>query len=140
MNTKDNISQFQFSRPRLKEAIFLANSDDNIDDIVFSFETKVQEPEKEDDDGKLFAKVMFTVSNFEDLSPTSDVPYFLRVSMESTFSWDEMLDFSVEDFLKVNAPSLLLSFIRPVVAELTGLSEYKQQYLPFIDFSANKKI
>ena len=106
---------------------------------MFSFETKVQEPEKDEDDSKLFAKVMFTVSNFEDLSPTSDVPYFLRVSMESTFSWDEMLDFSVEDFLKVNAPSLLLSFIRPVVAELTGLSEYKQQYLPFIDFSANKK-
>ena len=124
MNTKENISQFQFSRPRLKEAIFLANSDDNTDDIVFSFETKVQEPEKDEDDSKLFAKVMFTVSNFEDLSPTSDVPYFLRVSMESTFSWDEMLDFSVEDFLKVNAPSLLLSFIRPVVAELTGLSEY----------------
>lgn len=139
MNTKENISQFQFSRPRLKEAIFLANSDENTDDVVFSFETKVQEPEK-DENSKLFAKVMFTVSNFEDLSPTSDELYFLRVSMESTFSWDEMLDFSVEDFLKINAPSLLLSFIRPVVAELTGLSEYKQQYLPFIDFSVNKKI
>ena len=139
MNTKENISQFQFSRPRLKEAIFLANSDENTDDVVFSFETKVQEPEK-DDNSKLFAKVMFTVLNFEDLSSTSDEPYFLRVSMESTFSWDEMLDFSVEDFLIINAPSLLLSCIRPVVAELTVLSEYKQQYLPFIDFSVNKKI
>ena len=96
----------------MKEAIFLANSDENTDDVVFSFETKVQEPEK-DENSKLFAKVMFTVSNFEDLSPTSDEPYFLRVSMESTFSWDEMLDFSVEDFLKINAPSLLYSFMRP---------------------------
>ncbi|WP_041826715.1 protein-export chaperone SecB [Streptococcus salivarius] len=138
MNTKENKSQFQFSRPVLKEAIFLANADEKDEDVVFSFETRVQEPQR-NEDNQFSSKVTFTVSNFEDLSSTSDEPYFLRVSMESTFSWVEILDFSVDDFLKINAPSLLLSFIRPIIANLTGVSEYKDQFLPFIDFSNNKK-
>lgn len=138
MNTKENKSKFQFSRPVLKEAIFLANADEKDEDIVFSFETRVQEPQR-NEDNQFSSKVTFTVSNFEDLSSTSDEPYFLRVSMESTFSWVEISDFSVDDFLKINAPSLLLSFIRPIIANLTGVSEYKEQFLPFIDFSNNKK-
>ncbi|MBC3900977.1 hypothetical protein GH811_15275 [Acetobacterium malicum] len=66
---------------------------------------------------------------------TSKFPYYLIVVMESEFTWDKDLPKDmVPGFLSVNAPTLLLSYARPIVASITNSSKYPILNIPFINF------
>ena len=41
----------------------------------------------------------------------------------------------VKELLKVNGASVLLSYIRPIVANLTNSSQYSVLNIPFMDFT-----
>ncbi|QQE31659.1 protein-export chaperone SecB [Streptococcus lutetiensis] len=143
MDTKENKSSFQFTRPILKEAIFLSNETHLSEgELTFKFEVNAEEPQNSEENNKQYAKVFLTVSNFDFLPENQEnieEPYFLRVTMGATFTWFKDSPYDVDNLLKINAPSLLLSYIRPVITDLTGLSEYNEEFIPFIDFSANNK-
>lgn len=54
-----------------------------------------------------------------------------KVYLEKRLSTEEE-----EDLLKVNAASLLLSYIRPQIRSITSLSKFREQNIPFIDFTS----
>lgn len=142
MNTKTNRSFFQFSKPELTESIFAVNPSFSSDEPLrqeIKIESKVSKPQKRKDES--FATVTLTVRNFDEFKLTDDTPYLLRVSMESDFTWKKELDENEEyNLLRVNGSSFLLSYIRPFVSEMTGMSKFKREEIPFIDFTSSKEV
>lgn len=63
-----------------------------------------------------------------------DAPFRMRVKVASDFKWDNLDDESVEAMLKCNAPALLLSYMRPIVANITNVSKFPVYNLPFVNF------
>ena len=67
----------------------------------------------------------------------ADCPFFLTIAEGANFRWDKE-SYSEEQQKKLltqNAPALLLSYIRPLVASVTAASPYPTYHLPFIDFT-----
>ena len=107
---------------------------------------KIQ-PEQEDINMKL--KFTVTVHKDEKLPEASvdltcelgekksDYPYYLCVTETAKFLWSGSIDdaANLKFLLEKNAPALLLSFLRPVVWSITGLSPYPVYQIPFIDFT-----
>ena len=54
----------------------------------------------------------------------------------SDFKWEDLDDDTVEKLLNSNAPALLLSYMRPIVANLTNASNLPVYNLPFVNFKA----
>ena len=66
-------------------------------------------------------------------------PYFIRAVEKSDFRWsDEVEDNMVESLLSQNAPSLLLSYLRPIIVQITASSPYGIYNIPFVNFANSK--
>ena len=67
-----------------------------------------------------------------------NAPFKLCVSMYARFYWDNSYDnLEVDHFLNYNAVALLISYIRPVMANITMNSRFPAFNLPFIDLTVN---
>lgn len=62
-------------------------------------------------------------------------PFYVAAIEKADFRWDDVLDDNtVEQLLNQNAPSLLLSYLRPIIAQITAASPYDSFDIPFINF------
>lgn len=52
----------------------------------------------------------------------------------SAFRWDNEVE-NEDLLLKQNAPALLFSYIRPIIATITASSKYPAYDLPFVNFT-----
>ena len=145
MDTQKNKSNFSFIPPRLVESIFIENPEYkgdfcSVKNLKFNLNTSVEKPEKNPaNSDQNQAVVMLTLATANDLEFTENDACYLRITMKSKFVWqkDSYNDNEVDSLLKINAPSLLLSYIRPQVVSLTENSDIPTQHVPFIDFSQN---
>ena len=55
--------------------------------------------------------------------------------MSSDFEWEDMDESMIDTMLHINAPALLLGYMRPIVATITNSSKYPVYNLPFINFN-----
>lgn len=86
------------------------------------------------------AKIIFSLKIF-DQEKLLEVPFFIQVRMQGFFRWDESMDKEAyKKLLRTNAPAILLSYIRPIVSQLTSSSGYPPLILPLINFSNNEII
>lgn len=59
--------------------------------------------------------------------------------MASDFMWEDELEGMLEDkLLKANATSLILSYMRPIISNITNNSKYSVFNLPFLDMQNNE--
>lgn len=143
MDTNKNKSIFEFSDPRLISSVLLINKGyskklSSVKSLDFSVETLVSKP-SDLNKNKQHANVMLSVKTSDEIRMDEDVPVYILVSMEAEFIWKKgaFSDDTLKNLLKVNASSLLLSYIRPHVAEITEASEIPIQHIPFLDFTKN---
>lgn len=68
------------------------------------------------------------------------MPFFIDCAMESHFKWNESEydEKTVNELLSINAPSLLLGYLRPIVSQITNLSPYPPYNIPFYNFLNNE--
>lgn len=63
-------------------------------------------------------------------------PFYFAATEAAKFKWDNSLDDQrVEKLLNQNAPSLLLSYLRPIVAQITTSSPFETVNIPFMNFT-----
>ena len=63
-------------------------------------------------------------------------PFYIKAIEGANFRWnDELDDNMIEKLLNQNAPSLLLSYLRPIVAQVTSASKYGTYNIPFVNFT-----
>lgn len=125
-------SKFQFINPYLKEAEFKTNPDFIPDDTEFvmqnSFHVHVRRTGKE--------KRANVELELETNRNTNNAPFQLHVRVASDFKWEDLDEDTIEKLLNSNAPALLLSYMRPIVANLTNVSNLPVYNLPFVNFKA----
>lgn len=130
-------SVFQFENPRIKNIVFQSNdkfNPDNAQKVDFRIKTETNISRAENDKR---AQVELKVELPEEPKEMLDkgLPYYCCVSVIAEFVWEEDLEEKQADnFLRLNAAALLLSYARTTIAQLTMEAGYPAYHLPFIDF------
>ena len=124
-------SQFRFINPYLDEISFLTNPSfvkgEKPVTMENSFEVQVDRDESENR-----AHVRLTLSiNTE----AETAPFAIVIKMSSDFEWDDMEESTIDTMLHINAPALLLGYMRPIVATVTNSSKFPVYNLPYINFN-----
>lgn len=121
-------SNFQFKRPFLIDLHFGFNTDFNPDaDFSLSqeFSTNVM---MADDDKSAVVELDLVIGAKE------NTPFDVKITMASEFQWDSSIT-DIDDFLSINSATLLLSYMRPIVATVTSSSPLPGYQIPFMDFT-----
>lgn len=123
-------SEFQFFNPILKSLNFYINDDfkeedyNGLGDIISSVNTK-----RSDETQQALVTLSLKIGD-----RSKKVPFLIEISMEAKFLWDGFEDKQIDLLLNQNAPTLLISYMRPYISMITNGSEYPAYNLPFIDF------
>ena len=124
-------SNFQFKNPILKKINYHLNEDfdrDKFDKIDLNFQTNVI--------GKKSEKQAIVKLRGEFGESNENFPFYIEIELEAPFKWTEDIPEDVaKNLLKRNAPALLLSYMRPIVAFITSQSGIVPYNIPYIDFT-----
>lgn len=125
-------SNFQLDRQRIISTDFTLNKDflkkNNNLNIELEGKTEVKILSENT------AIVIFSLSVFNN-KPLEEVPFQIKVASEGTFSWNLSMDKKkLYNFLNINAPSILLSYIRSVVSMITSYAGLPNIMIPLINF------
>ena len=128
---KNEKSLFQFTNPYLIKSFFEENADfhDELEtEMELVTETKVNRTSEKT------ALVTLVFKNAGD-----NLPFNVEVIMSSEFEWEDenTSEEMLERLLVINAPALILSYIRPLVATLTSTSRFPTWHIPFINMKNN---
>lgn len=126
-------SDFKFSNPRLIKMEFekKVNSDDyekiSTENVNISLNCHVnKENEKE-----AFVVLEITIGEKQD-----ELPFFIHLLIGAGFKLDKQIqETDFDSLLQINAPTLLLSYARPIVSSITAQAGMKPLNLPFFNFT-----
>lgn len=131
-------SSFQFNNPSVTTLNFEINDDfysedfDGFDDIEITRNIRMPEENAQN----AIVSIVFDLGQKNEKSP-----FKIHIRMESEFTWTESMNTldeegnkHVDTFLKYNAPSLIMSYMRPVIAGITNSSKFPAYNIPFMDF------
>lgn len=130
-------SAFQFTNPSIIYVKFIENSgfqQEENEDIEISAGIEIKQGEISGNECSVNAVV--TVGEESD-----SVPFLIEIEITARFRWntDEKEKLNIEAFLEQNAPSLLISYVRPIIAMITDASHYPAYHLPFINMAGRRK-
>lgn len=128
-------SSFQFRNPILTKLNYQLNDDfdeDNFEKIELKLHTNViGEKNGKQSVVKLYGEI-------GEISENS--PFYIELEMESYFKWnDDISEKVLKKLLKRNGSALLLSYMRPIVAFVTGQSGIAPYNIPYIDFTKEEE-
>ncbi len=129
-------SLFQFTNPVLTKIDFSLN--DGFDgseirevNIKTNFSVKVS---REDNSNYAIVELLCEIGEIN-----KDIPFHIVATEQADFKWPETLENEkVDSLLNQNAPALLLSYLRPIIAQITSVSPYGTYNIPFINFCKTK--
>lgn len=126
-------SSFQFTNPVLLKVDFQVNENfSSSDDLSLPIQLQVQKNRNDPAGDTATVKLTVTIGD-----KSSQMPYYLSAIMSANFKWEpeKYPQENLENLLQKNAPALLLSYIRPIIANITNASPYDVTNLPFFDFT-----
>lgn len=123
-------SDLQFSNPRIDSIDFRVNDKNTkIDDMPISIETncKVNEEKKE-----AVVNLNLVIGNI-DRNNIVNTAFYFNGNILANFKWNNNIK-DPKNMLKISGGTVLLSYIRPILANLTLQAGLKPLNLPFINF------
>lgn len=132
-----NKSAFQFTNPQLKRLAFDIH-DDFVGAGKISMDIRLSPNIQRltNESGSLFdeARVTITLSVGEKDNST---PFYIEADESATFKWEKgtFNESQVDSLLHQNAVALLLSYLRPIISNVTAASPYPAYNLPYIDLT-----
>ena len=127
-------SIFKFKSPEVEKVTFVINDNfdgNKYDGITIEGRTQIQKAEKEP-----VAKVKLRVRIGDQ---SEKFPFLIDIVIAGMFSWEEDTnEENVDALLRINAPSLLLSYVRTVIASITSYSKFSTFNIPFINMEHNE--
>ncbi|MGN0141033.1 MAG: protein-export chaperone SecB [Roseburia sp.] len=125
-------SSFQFTDPSLVHIKFEENKKfqhEEENDIPINVSINVEKEELSENEAIVKTSVVVGAES-------EKVPFVLEAVASARFKWDaEKINKDTSSiFLKQNAPALLISYLRPIIAMITNASHYPAYNLPFISF------
>ncbi|EAG6952184.1 hypothetical protein HB948_12780 [Listeria welshimeri] len=135
MKLKNSI--FRFENPVLTDMYFKVNDDfikEKMDTDTESANGSIMVKREDDELNEALVRLTIIIGEKGD-----SFPFELKLTMGSKFLWQEGIDEeTINTLLTVNAPALLLAYIRPMVSSITDSSEYPTYHIPFIDFASTE--
>lgn len=135
------ISSFQFTNPVLKHLQFKINEgftkSGKLDmALKVNVSCKREEPEADTSSNTAVVAVTLTLGT-QDLS----TPFYIEATEEASFRWDEQITDSkqIDTLLNQNAVALLISYLRPIIANITMASPYPAYNLPYINLTPDAR-
>lgn len=129
-------SKFKFKNPVLEMLEFSVNQNfdkEEFDGITIEGETQIA---KMKDKNIAFVELCLEIGE-----KSSSAPFWINITMRAEFKWGKDMETELVDkLLKSNAPSLLLSYMRPIIANITGSSEYPMFNIPYMDMAGNEAV
>ena len=119
---------------RTTEEVIFKKNDDYIapkegTSVVFNYHSDIiNRTEKQ-------ATIKFTFILFSE-ETLKNSPFYLSITEKGTFEWNEETDEdTINNLLEVNAPSILLSYMRSTISHLTAYSGYPALIVPLFNFN-----
>lgn len=128
-------SSFRFSNPGIVYMKFVENSNFRLEqEKEIEIGTKIQVKHNETRGYECDVNVAICIGEESEAKP-----FLLEIEVSACFKWDESVEKDKVDFLlNQNAPALLISYARPIVAMITNASHYPVYNLPFIDLTGER--
>ena len=131
-------STFEFSNPIIDTLSYkINNAFVNNEKLIEMKQSLTVENHKLDQSNNASVRLVIGI-NIEDEKESIDLkekPFSLSISVKAMFRWgDEFNESDVNNMLKVNAPSLLLSYARPIISMITASSPIGSYNIPFFNF------
>lgn len=128
-------SQFQFRRPQLTDMQFVANDgfeEESKELVDLNMVIQIQTNSKPIDENSSAVSTTIIIGE-----KSTSYPFYLYMTMEADFRWSDgsFDEQTLESLLTKNAPSLLVGYMRPLIAAVTSSSRFPAYDLPFIDFA-----
>lgn len=126
-------SAFQFTNPTLASLSFQVNEDfENPNNKEIQIQMKMSVSISKDDGiNEAVVRLCVEIGEKNEL-----LPFWIKAVEQANFRWDSDVSASMaERLLHQNAPSLLLSYLRPIIVQVTAASPYDAYNIPFINFS-----
>ena len=122
-------SNLQFTNPRIEKIDFRVNNEATTDNMPISIEV---ESEVISDIKQAIVKLNLVVGEMDDGNIVTSI-YFDGVIV-ADFQWNDEVK-KPDSMLKVSGGTVLLSYIRPILASLTMQAGMKPLNLPFVNFT-----
>lgn len=124
-------SNFQFTNPRIEKIDFrISDANNNSNDMPISIDVKAK---TNLEDKKAIVKLNLIVGEIDDDNKIITSLYFDGV-ITANFKWNEEVK-DPDRMLEVNGGTVLLSYIRPILATLTMQAGLQPLNLPFVNFT-----
>lgn len=129
-------SSFQFTDPSLIYIRFKENAGFKTEnDEEIQIDANIEVKNNKISDNEYLVNLVLVVGKEE-----NTVPFLVEAEMSAKFRVsDEIVEQEqVSLYLNQNAPALLTSYLRPIIAMVTNSSHYPVYNLPFINFAEEK--
>lgn len=126
-------SLFQFTNPHIDEIIFKVNTENYDKEMPIEISVEPYINDEIENTGNVSLRLL--VGRINDDAELLTPVYFSGV-ISAEFKWDSSVK-DVENMLKINGGTVLLSYIRPVLSSLTMQAGIKPIHIPFINFAEN---
>ena len=124
-------SNFQFNKPILKSIEYRICDEFNQEQEVTLHRHLCQNVIRIEGKNEAIVELIIEIGCDE---KSINAPFCLKMTIGAGFRWNEELEeFKIEKLLSINAPSLLLSYARPIIANITSNSIVEYD-IPFINF------
>ena len=126
-------SGFKFSNPIVSKINYVVHPSfqltENNKRIKNTFETHIS---RDKEDCKAIVELNIKIGDMDQ----ANAPFFVDLSIQASFKWEDIYtEDTVQSLLSINAPALLLTYARPMVATITSLSPYPSYNIPFYNFT-----
>ncbi|CEQ18981.1 protein-export chaperone SecB [Paraclostridium sordellii] len=121
-------SKFQFTNPKLDKLTF-SNNENYKEEKDKKLHSSIKVNKQIIDDKNAIVKLIIEIGDKEDFI------FYINMEMSAKFNWKDINENEVNSFLEVNAPALLLSYARPIIANVTMQSGLSPINLPFMNFT-----
>lgn len=123
-------SNLQFSNPHIEKIDFKVNTNNPIsNEMPISIEIEVAKNPKEN---KAVVKLILCVGKQIDENAVTAI--YFKGDILAEFTWEENIS-NPEKMLRISGGTVLLSYIRPILSNLTMQAGIKPLYLPFVNFT-----
>lgn len=132
-------SKFQFNDPTLLRLDYKVNLDSIKEDFEVEIKNKIDVEILSNEDyisSPCAVKVSIGINH----EKKEDDIFYLDLDILAFFEWDETIIDSkkAKSLLDINAPALLLSYARPIIANITQQSGLPPYNIPFMNFTENE--
>ena len=130
-------SQFQFTNPALTNLEFKLNQDfDGREDKEVQIKMGISvEVSKHKSKNEAIVSLVIELGE-----KSKKTPFYVKAEETASFKWGaDQEDEMVDSLLQQNAPALLLSYLRPVIVQITAASPYDAYNIPFINFTEQQE-